>query len=169
MGDDKQPDNSTSENSADTDDMDSYEAELTEDFIKDSKKSLDSTSGESIDASIDKLESLIAESKIPTERVTNVEFEIPILTDVVDTTEMSHETESTAPTENNVPNKVDDAQIDRLSELVNTVDKKLSKELDSLVVLLKDTIKDSIIDELKEELRKNSESSNTDSKDKPSE
>ena len=51
-------------------------------------------------------------------------------------------------------NKIEDFPIERMNQLFDTVDRKLSGELDSLVDVLKETIKDSIIDELKEELKK---------------
>lgn len=101
--------------------------------------------------SIDELESLIKETKLPP----TLQSEIPVLNDIVDPDEASGYTRnesSAAPT--TTSNNLEDIPLDKLNELVDTVDRKLSSELDSLVDLLKETIKDSIIDELKEELKK---------------
>lgn len=99
--------------------------------------------------SIDELESLIAETRLPSK----LPGEIPVLNDVVDAAEAGSyaqaEGTSSAPV-----NKIEDLTLERMNQLVDTVDRKLSSELDSLVDLLKETIKDSIIDELKEELKK---------------
>jgi len=108
--------------------------------------------------SIDELENLIEETDTPPKP----HDEIPVLNDIVDPTE------ATATTD-----KIEDIPLERLNELVDTVDRKLSSELDSYVDLLKDTIKTSIIDELKEELKKgvaqtDSAPSETDPPDDPS-
>ena len=110
--------------------------------------------------SIDELETLIEETDTPPE----LHDEIPVLNDIVDPAEAT----AAATTD-----KIEDIPLERLNELVDTVDRKLSSELDSYVDLLKDTIKTSIIDELKEELKKgaaqmDSASSETDPSDKPS-
>ena len=102
--------------------------------------------GPSFDNSIDELESLITETKVPPRLQPN----IPVLNDIVDAAEARKYTESI----NTLADKNEDLPIVRLSKLVESVDKKLSDELDSLVDILKDTIKDSIIDELKEQLKK---------------
>lgn len=91
--------------------------------------------------SIDELETLIEETDTPPE----LHDEIPVLNDIVDPAEAT----AAATT-----NKIEDIPLERLNKLVDTVDRKLSSELDSYVDLLKDTIKTSIIDELKEELKK---------------
>ena len=104
-----------------------------------------------ITESIDELESLIEESKLPAKP----QNEIPVLNDIVDPAEVSGYTQgksSTAAT--TTTNTIEDISLEKLNELVNSVDRKLSSELDSLVDILKETIKDSIIDDLKEELKK---------------
>lgn len=101
--------------------------------------------------SIDELEDLIAETKMPPK----LYGEIPVLNDIVDPDEAkkyAQEESSTSAT--TAINNIEDISFEKLNELVDTVDRKLSSELDSLVDLLKDTIKDIIIDELKQELRK---------------
>jgi len=110
--------------------------------------------------SIDELENLIEETDTPPK----VHDEIPVLNDVVDPAEIT----AAATTD-----KIEVIPLERLNELVDTVDRKLSSELDSYVDLLKDTIKTSIIDELKEELKKgaaqtDSSPSETDPPDDPS-
>ena len=120
--------------------------------------------------SIDELESLIEETDMPPKLLD----EIPVLNDIVDpadATGNAHGESSTAIV--TTTDKIDDIPIERLNELVDTVDRKLSSELDSFVDLLKDTIKTSIIDELKEELKKgasqkDSAPSETDPSDDPS-
>lgn len=120
--------------------------------------------------SIDELESLIEETDMPPKLLD----EIPVLNDIVDPAEATGYTpdgSSTAAV--TTTDKIDDIPIERLNELVDTVDRKLSSELDSFVDLLKDTIKTSIIDELKEELKKgaaqkDSAPSKTDPSDDPS-
>ena len=120
--------------------------------------------------SIDELESLIEETDTPPK----VHDEIPVLNDIVDpadATGNTHGESSTAAV--NTTDKIEDIPLERLKKLVDTVDRKLSSELDSYVDLLKDTIKTSIIDELKEELKKgatqmDSIPSETDPPDDPS-
>jgi hypothetical protein len=103
--------------------------------------------------SIDELESLIAETRLPP----RLQGEIPVLNDVVDTAEARRYAQAETTSANNDPiDKTESIPIDRLNELVDSVDQKLSNELDALVDILKDTIKDSIIDELKEQLKKES-------------
>ncbi len=99
--------------------------------------------------SIDELESLIAETKIPPK----LQGEIPVLNDVVDADEARKYAQAET-TSNDSGNKIEDFPIERMNQLVDTVDRKLSSELDSLVDILKATVKDSIINELKEELKK---------------
>jgi len=123
-----------------------------------------------IGESIDELEDLIAETKMPPK----LYGDIPVLNDIVDPDEAkkyAQEESSTAAT--TAINNIEDISFEKLNDLVDTVDRKLSSELDSLVDLLKDTIKDSIIDELKQELKKEamqmgSAPSETNSPDKPS-
>ncbi len=120
--------------------------------------------------SIDELENLIEESDMPPK----VHDEIPVLNDIVDPTEASgdaHGESSTAA--DTTTNNIEDIPLEKLNEMVDKVDRKLSSELDSFVDLLKDTIKTSIIDELKEELKKGatqmeSDPSESDSSDDPS-
>jgi len=120
--------------------------------------------------SIDELESLIEETDTPPK----VHDEIPVLNDVVDPADATGYTpdgSSTAAV--TTTDKIEDIPLERLNKLVDTVDRKLSSELDSYVDLLKDTIKTSIIDELKEELKKgatqmDSTPSETDPPDDPS-
>jgi len=99
--------------------------------------------------SIDELESLIAETKIPPK----LQGEIPVLNDVVDAAEARKYAQAET-TSSDSENKIEDFPIEKINQLVDTVDRKLSSELDSLVDILKATVKDSIIDELKEELKK---------------
>lgn len=118
--------------------------------------------------SIDELESLIEETKIPPK----LQGEIPVLNDVVDAAEARRYAQAETMS-NDSENKIEDFPIERMNQLFDTVDQKLSKELDSMVDLLKNTIKDSIIEELKEELKKGddqmeSASSEIDPPDKPS-
>jgi hypothetical protein len=122
-----------------------------------------------ITESIDELESLIGETKLPAKP----QNEIPVLNDIVDPAEAAGYTQgesSTAPT--TTTNTIEDISLEKLNELVDSVDRKLSSELDSLVDILKETIKDSIIDDLKEELKKGATQtepapSETDSPDDP--
>ncbi len=99
--------------------------------------------------SIDELESLIAETKLPPK----LQGEIPVLNDVVDAAEARRYAQAET-TSSDSENKIEDFPIEKMNHLVDTVDRKLSSELDSLVDILKATVKDSIIDELKEELKK---------------
>ena len=94
-----------------------------------------------ITESIDELETLIEETKLPAKP----QSEIPVLNDIVDPAEVAATTTT---------NTVEDISLEKLNELVESVDRKLSSELDSPVDILKETIKDSIIDDLKEELKK---------------
>jgi len=103
--------------------------------------------------SIDELESLIAKNGIPSGLPPKLQGEIPVLNDVVDADEARKYAQAET-TSNDSGNKIEDFPIERMNQLVDTVDRKLSSELDSLVDILKATIKDSIIDELKEELKK---------------
>ena len=117
--------------------------------------------------SIDELESLIADRPPP-----KLRGEIPVLTDVVDAAEARRYAQGET-TSSNSEHKIEDFPIERMNQLVDTVDRKLSSEFDSLVDILKETIKDSIIDELKEELKKEaaqieSAPSEIDSSDNPS-
>lgn len=128
--------------------------------------------GSSIGSSIDELESLIAETKLPPK----LHPEIPVLNDVVDTAEIRRyaEIESIIKSINTPEDKSDEMPIVKLSELVDSVDKKLSDELDALVNVLKDSIKDSILVELKEQLKRESSqiqvpTAHADSPEKPSE
>ena len=111
---------------------------------------------ESIGESIDELESLFAESSLHTGFTPKLHPEIPVLNDVVDAAEARRyaEAEKIIESIHTPADKNDDLPIVKLSKLVDSVDKKLSNELDALVDILKDTIKDSIMDELKEQLKK---------------
>ena len=102
--------------------------------------------------SIDELEELIVETKLPPKLYP----EIPVLNDVVDPAEARRYVQSETSTESTSDHedKIEDFPSDRLNELVDKIDRNLSKELDSLVDILKDTIKDSIINELREQLKK---------------
>ena len=101
--------------------------------------------------SVEELETPIAKTDLPPK----TQREIPILYDVVDAAEVAKYNQTgnilansiSADETKNFPN-------DRLNELVDAIDQKLSNELDGLVSMLKDTIKKSIIDELKEQLKK---------------
>lgn len=130
------------------------------------------SSGESIGDSIDELESLITETKLPPKLL----HEIPVLNDVVDVAEARRyaQTEMITKSIHNQADENDELPIVKLGKLVDSVDKKLSSELDALVDILKDTIKDSIIEELKEQLKKEYSQSqaptaHADTSDKPSE
>jgi len=105
-----------------------------------------------ITESIDELDELIVETKL-SPKLYPV---IPVLNDIVVPAEARRYVRSKTSTESSSTpdDKIEDFLIDRLNKLVDTVDQKLSNELDSLVNILKDTIKDSIIDELKEQLKK---------------
>ena len=106
-----------------------------------------------ITESIDELESLIVETKIPPK----LHGKIPVLNDVVDAAEARRYAQAvTESTFSNPADKTENFPIDRLNELVDSADQKLSNELDALVDLLKGSIKDGIIDELKEQLSNNS-------------
>ena len=120
--------------------------------------------------SIDELENLIDDTKLPPK----LHDEIPVLNDVVDPDEVTGYSQNESETATTTTNNIEGIPLERLNELVNTVDRKLSSELDSFVDLLKDTIKTSIIDELKEELKKgatqmDSPPTEADPSDKPSE
>ena len=123
-----------------------------------------------ITESIDELESLIVETKIPPK----LQGEIPVLNDVVDSAEARRYAQAiTASTNSNPADKTENFPIDRLNELVDSADQKLSNELDALVDLLKGSIKEGIIDELKEQLKNEvaqmqSAPSEIDPADKPS-
>jgi len=100
--------------------------------------------------SIDELESLIEDTELPPE----LHGEIPVLNDIVDPDEASRDAQDESETATTTTNNVEGIPLERLNDLMDKVDRKLSSELDSFVDLLKDTIKDSIINELKEELKK---------------
>ncbi|MFB3100150.1 MAG: hypothetical protein ACE1ZM_01750 [Gammaproteobacteria bacterium] len=103
--------------------------------------------------SIDELESLIAKNGIPSGLPPKLQGEIPVLNDVVDAAEARRYAQAET-TSSDSENKIEDFPIEKMNQLVDKVDLKLSSELDSLVDILKATVKDSIIDELKEELKK---------------
>jgi len=109
-----------------------------------------------ITESIGELESLIAENGISSGPLPRLYPEIPVLNDIVDPAEARRYAQPKTSTESgSTPdNRIEDFPIDKLNKLVDTVDKKLSNELDPLVDILKDTIKDRIIDELKVQLKK---------------
>ena len=122
--------------------------------------------------SIDELEELIVETKLPPKLYP----EIPVLNDVVDPAEARRYAQSETSTESTSDHedKIEGFPSDRLNELVDKIDRTLSKELDSLVDILKDTIKDSIINELREQLKKeivqkDIPTSHTDTQDKSTE
>ena len=132
------------------------------------------TLGESVGDSIDELESLIAESSLPTGPTPRLQIEIPVLNDLVDASEARRYAQAETITESiNTPaDKNEELPIVRLNKLVDIVDQKLSSEPDPLVDILKDTIKDSINDELKEQLKKEAAQTQSpppaiDSPDKP--
>ncbi len=116
----------------------------------------DTSSNADIGDSIDELESLFAESSITTGITPSLQPEIPVLNDIVDAAEAGRyaQSETTSESINTPADKDEDLHIVKLSKLMDTVDQKLSSELDPLVDILKDTIKDSIIDELKQQLKK---------------
>ena len=122
-----------------------------------SKNQEDDTSPNAdIGDSIDELESLFAESSITTGITPRPQPEIPVLNDIVDAAEVGSYAQAEIISEsiNTSANEDEDLHIVRLSKLMDTVDQKLSSELDPLVDILKDTIKDSIIDELKQQVKK---------------
>jgi len=134
-------------------------------------KQVDTGSKEAdITESIDELESLIVEPKI----LPKLHGKIPVLNDVVDAAEARRYAQAiTASTNSNPADQTESFPVDRLNELVDSADQKLSNELDTLVDLLKGSIKDGIIDELKEQLKNEvaqmqSAPSNIDPSDKPS-
>lgn len=108
--------------------------------------------------SIDELESLFDESSLTTGITPKSQPEIPVLNDIVDAAEAKKYTQAETMTESNNTyddkDEDEDVQLVRLSKLMDTVDQKLSSQLDHLVDILKDTIRDSIIDELKQQLKK---------------
>lgn len=139
-------------------------ADITEPFSE--------SSGGSIVNSIDELESLVNESNLQAELTPK----IPVLNDIVEAAEArKYALAKTIKESINISSdKNKDLQIVSLSKLVESIDKKLSSDLDGLVDKLKDTIKDSIMVELKEQLQKEAtqtQSSPTaiDSPDEPSE
>ena len=132
--------------------------------------------GESIGNSIDELESLIAESNLQADLTPKLQPKIPVLTDIIEAAEArKYALAETIKESVNIPaDKNEDLPIVSLSKLVESVDKKLSNDLDDLVDKLKDTIKDSIMVELKEQLQKDAAQTQSpptaiDSPDKPSE
>ena len=102
--------------------------------------------------SIDELETLIADTKLPP----RLHPAIPVLHDVIDAAEVRNymQAETRSESSSTPTDTVDGISPDKLNQLVDTVDQKLSSELDSLVNVLKKTIKESIMDELKQELKK---------------
>lgn len=129
-----------------------------------------------ITESIGELESLIAENGISSGPLPRLYPEIPVLYDIVDPAEARRYAQSKTSTESSSTpdNRIEDFPIDKLNKLVDTVDKKLSNELDPLVDILKVTIKNRIIDELKVQLKKeialkDVPASHTDTQDKSSE
>ena len=125
---------------------------------------------DSIDNSIDELESLIVETKLPP----RPQPEIPVLNDIVDAAEARRYAKAITMAESpGAPvGKIENIPIDRLSKLVDSVDQELSNELDALVGILKDSTKDIVMDELKEQLKKEAAQTQSpppaiDSPDKP--
>jgi len=94
----------------------------------------------SLGDSINKLEKLIPDNQ--TEIIQDNDSEIPVLNELVD---------PESRIENETP--VNNLTSGQLSEIVNTIDKKLTGELNALLEILKDTIKDSIIDEIRTQLK----------------
>ena len=94
----------------------------------------------SLGDSINKLEGLITDTQ--DEVIQDNDSKIPVLDELVD------------PENRNVSEPpVNNLTSDQMSELVNTIDKKLSGELNTLLDILKDAIKDSIINEIKTQLK----------------
>lgn len=102
----------------------------------------DTSSNADIGDSIDELESLFAESSITTGITPSLQPEIPVLNDIVDAAEAGRYAQAEIISEsiNTSANEDEDLHIVRLSKLMDTVDQKLSSELDPLVDILKDTI-----------------------------
>jgi len=96
--------------------------------------------------SIDELESLIEDTELPPE----LHGEIPVLNDIVDPDEARRDTQDESETAITTTNNVEGIPLERLNDLMDRVDRKLSSELDSFV----DLLTDSIINALKEELKK---------------
>ena len=106
-----------------------------------SKNQEDDTSPNAdIDDSIDELESLFAESSITTGITPRPQPEIPVLNDIVVAAEVGRYAQAEIISEsiNTSANEDEDLHIVRLSKLMDTVDQKLSSELDPLVDTLKD-------------------------------
>jgi len=104
---------------------------------------------------INELEDLISDNGTLQETTDNDENRIPVLDDVVtpeDTCPQDIMENFQQYTENDHVT-LDNITQRRLAELVDTIDGKLTDELNALVEILKDTIKDSIIDELKTQLK----------------
>ena len=145
-------------------------------FVADIPEPFSESPGESIGNSIDELESLIAESNLQADLTPKLQPKIPVLTDIIEAAEArKYALAETIKESVNIPaDKNEDLPIVSLSKLVESVDKKLSNDLDDLVDKLKDTIKDSIMVELKEQLQKDAAQTQSpptaiDSPDKPSE
>jgi hypothetical protein len=159
--------------SVDSNDSESPRADF---FVADTPEPFSESPGESIGNSIDELESLIAETNLQADLTPKLQAKRPVLTDIVEAAEArKYALAETLKESSNIPaDKNEDLPIVSLSKLVESVDKKLSSDLDDLVDKLKDTIKDSIMVELKEQLQKNSAKTQShttaiDSPDKPSE
>ena len=104
--------------------------------------------------SIDKLEQLIDDAK--NEDVKEYDDNIPILDELV----LPDENNSNERTENTIATV-------KLSELANTIDEKLTDELDSLLDILKSNIKHSIIDEINTRLNTTYKDTNIPPKNNP--
>jgi len=94
----------------------------------------------SLGDSINKLEKLIPDNKA--EIIQDNDSKIPVLNELVG---------PGSRIENETP--VNNLTSGQLSEIVNTIDEKLTGELNALLEILKDTIKDSIIDEIRTQLK----------------
>ncbi len=104
-----------------------------------------------IGESIGELESLITKTEI----LSKSHKGTPVLNDIVNPDEVEKYTKGKSPVTPKITiNNNEDIHFERLNELVDTVDRKLLSELDSLVDIFKNTIKNSIINELKEDLKK---------------
>ena len=153
--------------SVDSKDSESPKADF---FVADILEPFSESPGESIGNSIDELESLITESNLQAELTPK----IPVLNDIIEADEArKYALAETIKKSTNIPaDKNEDLPIVSLSKLVESVDKKLSNDLDGLVDKLKNTIRDSIMVELKEQLQKEgaqtqSPTAAIDSPDKP--
>lgn len=114
--------------------------------LPDPKQHTQSGTPPTLGDSIDTLDHIITDEK-PDLTTTNENMNIPVLDDIVEPGNPADIAMTS-----DIKQWVEEITSTQIAELVNNMDGKISRELDSLINILKDTIKESIMNELKIQL-----------------